>query len=440
MCGIVYAHNFDGKPVNNDVLNIFDAQRHRGVQGFGLFDGQENHMVHATKEEKILKWLVKYDSNLILFHHRYPTSTVNVKKAAHPFSTRDFFGDTQYILVHNGHISNSKELRLKHKELGIDYYSKLDDKTFNDSEALAWDLALTLEGKQEKLEARGGIAFVCLKLVKGQLEKMYFGRNSNPLKLFRDDHGISLSSEGKGEMIDDDVLFTYHYKMNRLFRKPFEIQRYTYTPPARPPVNEYSEYSGRDWRYRDTDDVHNADVVQRVASWLPRHIRQKYGKFLSPPLGDDAVIDYDRHGNPIYESDQTYDSFDHYVQSKNGLYLPAGAVSTTVDRDEVMEELEGYQPMQGEIQSLVLQYLIGQEGHFESAYWAMEGDYELLEDIVAEDHEDAVELAKNCILQEKALSMLMDDEEYIDDKSVSSMWEAICNQPKSQQTLPLPVH
>ena len=93
MCGIVYAEDFNGNPVNNSIMQIFDKQRHRGTQGFGLFDGQEMNMVHETKEDSILKWLVKYDSNQLLFHHRNPTSTINVKRAAHPFSTKKYFGD-----------------------------------------------------------------------------------------------------------------------------------------------------------------------------------------------------------------------------------------------------------------------------------------------------------------------------------------------------------
>src|SRR5258708_5853048 len=104
MCGIIYSHNFEGLPVNNDVLQQYDKQKTRGQQGFGIFDGQKMNMIHAAKEDKILKWLCRYDSNLLLMHHRFPTSTINVKRAAHPFSTKKYLGDTQYILVHNGSI------------------------------------------------------------------------------------------------------------------------------------------------------------------------------------------------------------------------------------------------------------------------------------------------------------------------------------------------
>lgn len=237
MCGIVYLHDFAGNPVNNGILQQFDLQRHRGVEGFGLFDGQEGNIIRATTEDKILKWLCKYDSSLIMFHHRLPTSTINVKQAAHPFSTKDYFGNTQYILVHNGVISNSKELRKAHKKLGIKYQSLLKNGTFNDSEALLWDLSLYLEGKQDSLKIVGLTAFICVKLTDGELDKLYFGRNINPLMLFRTPKGIGLSSEGVGKMIDPHCLYTWNYKLKRLTDKYLSIPAYHATVPYYPNYN-----------------------------------------------------------------------------------------------------------------------------------------------------------------------------------------------------------
>lgn len=240
MCGIVYMHNLAGQPVNIDIMNQYDRQCNRGQQGFGLFDGQFGNMVRHSKEDGILKWLDKYPSNMIMFHHRFPTSTVNVKRAAHPFSTKKYFGDNQYILVHNGMIRNATKLFGNHIEEGIEYQSLLDDDTFNDSEALLWDFALTMEGKQKELKAYGAIAFVCMKLVKGKVERLYFGRNHNPLNLFRDKDNISLSSEGEGEPIEPGMLYNYHYGSKRLVRRTFAV-------PAYDPDYKY-EYTGESAR------------------------------------------------------------------------------------------------------------------------------------------------------------------------------------------------
>lgn len=215
MCGIVYAHDFEGRAVNNGVLNQFDSQRSRGTQGFGLFDGSQLNIVKSASEDKILKWMVKYESNLLLFHHRFPTSTDNTKRTAHPFTTGKFFGDNQYILVHNGHISNCYMLKNEHEKLDIAYKGVAGIK-FNDSEALLWDFALYMEGKQDKIKAYGGMAFVCIKLVKGKLDKLYFGRNTNPLNMLKVKQGIMLASEGPGTAIEADTLYTWNYQAKRL--------------------------------------------------------------------------------------------------------------------------------------------------------------------------------------------------------------------------------
>lgn len=282
MCGIVYSHNFDGKPVNNEILQRFDMQRSRGTEGFGIFDGQEMNMIKEANEDKILKWLVKYDSNLILFHHRYPTSTINVKRASHPFSTRDYFGDTQYIFVHNGVIQNSEELYDKHMDMGIKYESQLVDGTYNDSEALAWDFALTLEGKQPELTAYGSIAFICLKTVDGVLERMYFGRNVNPLVMDRNEEGISLSSQGSGETIDTHTLYNYNYKLNRLTSRDFEIPSYDtsykYEYKAPETQSACTTYSDYDEGYYEHYGLYNASDAE-IESCALEYIIAGKGKF-----------------------------------------------------------------------------------------------------------------------------------------------------------------
>lgn len=235
MCGILYANSFNNLPVNDKIKEMYEAQKQRGREGFGIFDGQEMNIVHATKEERIMKWLNKYSSNLIMFHHRFPTSTINVKQAAHPFTTKKYFGDNQYILIHNGHINNSYSLKSDHEKLGINYHSIVNEvtpsgynyKKFNDSESLLWDFALTMEGKQEELKAYGGMAFICVKLHKNKLEKLYFGRNTNPIKMQIDDEGVILSSTGDGEDAKEQTLYEFDYKTKKLTDKPFKIPSYT---------------------------------------------------------------------------------------------------------------------------------------------------------------------------------------------------------------------
>lgn len=326
-------------------------------------------MVKEANEEQILKWLVKYDSNMILFHHRRPTSTVNVKRAAHPFSTKDYFGDNQYILVHNGHVSNAYELQEEHEKLGIQYQSILQDGTFNDSEALAWDFALTIEGKQDELEAYGGIAFICLKLHKGKPERLYFGRNHNPLNLKRDKNSISLSSEGEGEMIEPQVLYNYHYASNRLTNRRFAIPSYTYT----------NSYSG---------SAYNS----------------QYDKWYNDDYDDsDLVWDYQNHCYvPRSESTQT---------------------TLITDKDDDGEDyvLDMYGPTELETIDRANMYLSWASGLFSAAYDMAELDYEELMENDTIDFETGM---RRQLLLESVLQYLISHEENVSQSSISSEWRA----------------
>lgn len=205
-----------------------------------MYDGIHDNIVRATKEDKILKWLVKYESSLLLFHHRFPTSTENTRNTAHPFTTKDFFGDNEYILVHNGHISNCYMLKSDHEKLGIKYTGVVEKGKFNDSESLLWDMALYLEGKQDRVKAYGGMAFVCIKLYKGKLDKLYFGRNTNPLNMLKVDKGIMLSSEGAGSSIEMDMLYTWNYNLKRLTTRKVVFPNWkSETETAKPRYGEW---------------------------------------------------------------------------------------------------------------------------------------------------------------------------------------------------------
>lgn len=249
--------------MNSLVWNQFENQKSRGIEGFGAFDGER--IFKTPKLKKIRGYLKnkKRQTDFLMFHHRNPTSTINVRRAAHPFSTGNYFGDTRYVMVHNGHVSNSYSLKKQHDALGINYTSVLDNGTFNDSEALMWDLSLTLEGKQDKLKAYGGIAFVAVKLVKGEVTHIYFGKNyRSPLNLYREAEGILLSSEGAGDEIKDNTLYTYNYKLNRLTNRYLKVPAFdpdTSWEPAKKtyglgvvPIGQIPAYSGH-WSNYDDD-------------------------------------------------------------------------------------------------------------------------------------------------------------------------------------------
>lgn len=373
MCGILYKHNLDGSPVNEAILNQFDKQRARGVEGFGIYDGQ--HIVKATTEDKILDWLCKKDSPLLLMHHRYPTSTPNTKATAHPFTTGNFFGKTQYILVHNGCIDNALERRAEHVGLGIKYQSYRNHQ-FNDSEALLWDFALKMERNTPMDEIHGDIAFICVKTINGKLSKLYFGRNAyRPLKFYRNKQGIELSSEGKGNEVTTNKLYSYDYQSKRLTKQAMTFNSWKKWKNNAP----YYDSGPYDADYSDDFSVDDA------GSWLPPKTRRKLQKYLLKPR----------------------------VVTTAPILTP----------DEIDAEWPSLMPTHEEIATAANAYMVKAHGHFEQAYWFVEDDYDK-----ACNKMDTRENVKERFLLETVLSYINDDPEYLDEESVSSLFEAVWQQ------------
>lgn len=221
MCGIVYSMSFIGKPVNKTIKKRYLAQRSRGTSGFGFYVPESDRLTHNPREGRIMSLLRRNKkASEILFHHRMPTSTPNVRNACHPFSTKDYFKHN-YVVVHNGVLWNDSELKAAHNRLGIDYVSEQEDSSFNDSEALTYDLARYIEGEVDSITARGSIAFIVIQRdKKGRRKALYFGRNTgNPLIMKRTIKSLTLSSEGDGVLIDPDVMYRFDYKTREVTRE-----------------------------------------------------------------------------------------------------------------------------------------------------------------------------------------------------------------------------
>lgn len=225
MCGIVVVSRKDGKPAAKAVLKRFEKQRMRGQKGFGFVAIQDNKVVawhRSESEEEIRNALYKVKATEIWFHHRMPTSTPNFKEAAHPLLVENkALLDHSYFILHNGVITNDDELYKEHVKLGFSYETKFDQtyKTkegkeyvqgfkFNDSESLAIDAALALEGKQGSLKTRGSAAVVGL-VVDGHdvIARFAYRNDGNPLKIKEDKHMFTMTSEGEGEAMPSDHVY-----------------------------------------------------------------------------------------------------------------------------------------------------------------------------------------------------------------------------------------
>lgn len=274
MCGIIAAIN-KKKIVNEKVLEQFEDQSTRGTNGFGVItinDDKKIDVKRATGQIKAIIDIKLSPSKMIMFHHRSPSSSKNKISQTHPISikSKDFKYD--YLFMHNGIIHNEKELKKKHEKEGYRYSTKTKGDTwygkteemFNDSECLGYEIAEFIEGKTEKVEATGSAAFFMLQLTKGKKKralKMYFGRNNNPLKIEKDDNHVFMSSEGNGDDVKADILFTLNLDTLKIASRKMVIAGYTPTPVATPAYESYSNvplngiYSRPHGHYPSTVDL-----------------------------------------------------------------------------------------------------------------------------------------------------------------------------------------
>jgi glucosamine--fructose-6-phosphate aminotransferase (isomerizing) len=114
MCGIIGVIVKDGSKINDRLKEIYEGQQYRGQQGAGFAVGRAGQIrrVRFRAPKKALKFAKRITfqpGDLLLFHHRYPTSTPNSPAFNHPIANED----ESIMLIHNGHISNSAELLSK---------------------------------------------------------------------------------------------------------------------------------------------------------------------------------------------------------------------------------------------------------------------------------------------------------------------------------------
>lgn len=226
MCGIVYVQRKDNKPAVKQVLKRYTAQKGRGSEGFGYVAVKQSQRVTKVNrfmfEHEIKEALELTKHQHILFHHRYPTSTPNLPEAAHPITVSHSELEYDYIVVHNGVISNDETLKEGHEALGYKYTTQLacqyvtptgqiytDGYQWNDSEALAIELARNIEGKTDNVEAKGAIAYIVMQVEKEtqRAVALYYGTNGgNPLTVDTAKEFVCIASEG-GKAINDNICY-----------------------------------------------------------------------------------------------------------------------------------------------------------------------------------------------------------------------------------------
>jgi hypothetical protein len=148
-------------------------------------------------------------------------------------------------VIHNGVITNDDERRSAHETLGFKYTTALANgyqtsrgrwyydgtDTHNDSEALAIDLALFIEGQTSEILAKGASAYVVLQVHNGKLRRMFYGRNSaNPLHTYRHKGTLLITSQnvtGKGTQVKEGVMYGTNARGVQLEERACVIPTYT---------------------------------------------------------------------------------------------------------------------------------------------------------------------------------------------------------------------
>lgn len=245
MCGIIAGFNTTtpraknakatkAGNINDFIINQYEDQYNRGQKGFGIIRIAKNGKVEvdrATEPQKFLLDLYMKPATMIIAHHRTPTSTENKIQQTHPMKVSNKKLKFDYYVVHNGLISNDDELKKKHEELGFEYttkcleyvsqYYKKDPKEkWNDSEAIAIELALFIEGKITTIRTDNSAAFVVLQVGKktGIAQKCFFGRNgfSSALNMSKSRGTMLISSEGKGDEVKENKLYSFNVRDEKM--------------------------------------------------------------------------------------------------------------------------------------------------------------------------------------------------------------------------------
>ena len=212
MCGLVgYISKVKTNTAGAAVLDQFQDQISRGKEGFGLVEINKDALTiqRATEQVKAIIDTKLSTAPIALFHHRYPTSTDNTMRQTHPFLISHGELTHDYCVMHNGVISNAHALKEEHmnelgytystleKDIKYTYGANIGKEKFNDSEALAIELARYFDARSEQVETIGTVAFFVVRLEKktGKPLELLWGRNSsNPLECLESDNGMLLAS------------------------------------------------------------------------------------------------------------------------------------------------------------------------------------------------------------------------------------------------------
>lgn len=220
MCGIIGTLVKNCETVKAEIMLIYTAQKRRGKDGFGIVIRKEDGRF-IRERTRTIKELIntgifeKIDNgDIIVFHHREPTSTPNIPHCNHPFMNED----RTIALAHNGVVSHAQKAldktkkRHRYESLILPDKDNNTDKKYyyhvTDSEIALHTLEDYLEDRTRKdalirLQRKfSGTFFIIF-----QEEKLlYFTTNASDLAIYYSISGNTFLSSEFGKKIDRDCV------------------------------------------------------------------------------------------------------------------------------------------------------------------------------------------------------------------------------------------
>lgn len=360
MCGLIWTYTAKGR-ASKLAFARYQEQNKRGKEGYGAVCVNQRVVdrVYRSEDENGIKGILSNKSNMVLLHHRKPTSTPNYVECTHPIFVSNDLLVYNYYVIHNGMISNAAELRIKYNKLGFEYTTEVEEmhKTkgkvyksksikFNDSESFAIDLAIAIEGGNKKLDSSGSIAFIALQVNKetGVVESVFYGRNNtNPLVVEKIGGNIIIASEGKGIEVPAHKLVCYDpvsmetttTDLEIGYKAPPATDYKPYQPSLPPPREQHSEDRQPSLLdnlsfARDSHRRHNAthDIMSARLARHDKHLTRRQQKAAKRETTTHFCQVSDKYGR--------VDEIEYTIKGDYLLY-------TTIYKDDILRQMRWFQ-------------------------------------------------------------------------------------------------
>lgn len=315
MCGIISGLIRDQNSIALDIEYVYNRQKSRGSEGFGLGIAKDQLLRKRWEDEKdvfgddFFKELTT--DSLFVFHHRKPTSTANRIVCNHPLTDEK----NQFLMAHNGIITNYKEYDFSHHSFESELLIKrsvyhkrkridhVEIKTHTDSERLVHvlDESLSFENFSKIVRDNSGSSTVILFPT-----EIWFGSNSQSLEFFDINDNLFIASEHPVSMSD-----------MRIFKGIIPAR------PDSPGLNKHEILYDSEKSLRDRIGVLKLDGTLEIKEEIKSEIKTyKYGNYMYGHLYDytygHVYPEYDKQ--PVERSSLGYDACrvlrDNAVESK----------------------------------------------------------------------------------------------------------------------------